>query len=297
MSSMAILQRCTRSFLERVHAKERVHHLIIQKNHISTGNLSSKTALITGSTSGIGLGIANKLASAGHNVILNGFGSSSDIEAVRQEMERRYNVGIGYHDADVSKPEEVKNMMEFASQEFGSCDILVNNAGIQFVKSVEDLPVDKWNDILAVNLSSVFYGIKYVLPSMKARGWGRIINVASVHGLVGSLNKAAYVAAKHGVVGLTKVVALETAHVDITCNAICPGWVRTPLVEKQIEEKAAAANSTLEEAAKLLLAEKQPSRSFVTPENLGDLTVFLCSDAGSQITGIALPIDGAWTAQ
>ncbi|UUY07370.1 3-hydroxybutyrate dehydrogenase [Pseudomonas sp. J452] len=255
-------------------------------------NLQGKTALVTGSTSGIGLGIALKLAEAGANLVLNGFG---EVDAALAAVKAK-GVKVGHHPADVGKPEEIAALIAYAEERFGGVDILVNNAGIQHVAPVEEFPVERWDAIIAINLSSVFHATRLALPGMRERGWGRIVNIASVHGLVGSVQKAAYVAAKHGVVGLTKVVALETATTGITCNAICPGWVLTPLVQQQIDARA-AADGDPERARHELLAEKQPSLEFVTPEQLGALTLFLCSDAAEQVRGAAWNMDGGWTAQ
>ena len=260
-------------------------------------SLKNKTALVTGSTSGIGLGIARKLAGQGADLMLNGFGDAGYIARLREELAGEFGVRVAHHGADMSKPAEIEAMVAAAEAEFGRLDILVNNAGIQHVAPVDEFPVERWDAVIAINLSAVFHGTRAALPSMKARGWGRIVNIASVHGLVASVNKAAYVAAKHGVIGLTKVVALETAETNITCNAICPGWVLTPLVQKQIDALALAKAITIEEAGRELLSEKQPSKSFVTPEQLGDLAVFLSSDAASTMRGAALTMDGGWTAQ
>lgn len=255
--------------------------------------LASKTALITGSTSGIGLGIAKALASQGANIVLNGFG---DAEGPKAEIEA-LGARVAYHGADMSKPQEIEDMMAFAAATFGRVDILVNNAGIQHVARIEDFPPEKWDAILAINMSSVFHATRLALPAMREANWGRIINVASVHGLVASAEKSAYVAAKHGVVGLTKVTALENATTGVTCNAICPGWVLTPLVQKQVDAKAAALGVTNEEAKKVLLGEKEPSMQFTTPEELGALAVFFCSPAGQNVRGVAWNMDGGWTAQ
>ncbi len=255
--------------------------------------LTNKTALVTGSTSGIGLGIAKALARQGANIMLNGFG---DVEAARAEV-AALGVRVAYHGADMSKPAEIEAMMQAAASEFGRVDILVNNAGIQHVASVEDFPVDRWDAVIAINLSSAFHTSRLALPAMKEANWGRIINVASVHGLVGSAQKSAYVAAKHGIVGLTKVTALENATTGVTCNAICPGWVLTPLVQKQVDAKAATLGLTNEEATKLLLGEKEPSMQFTTPEELGELAVFFCSPAANNVRGVAWNMDGGWTAQ
>jgi 3-hydroxybutyrate dehydrogenase len=255
-------------------------------------SLKGKTALVTGSTSGIGLGIALSLAKAGANLVLNGFGDAS---AVLAEV-RQFGGKVGHHPADVSDPTQIAEMIAYAEREFGGVDILVNNAGIQYVAPVEAFPVERWDSIIAINLSSVFHSTRLCLPGMRAKRWGRIVNIASVHGLVGSTGKAAYVAAKHGVIGLTKVVGLETAASNVTCNAICPGWVLTPLVQQQIDARA-AADGDLEKAKHDLLAEKQPSLEFVTPPQLGELVLFLCSEAGSQVRGAAWNIDGGWLAQ
>jgi 3-hydroxybutyrate dehydrogenase len=255
--------------------------------------LRGKTALVTGSTSGIGLGVAIKLAAQGANVILNGFG---DHEGPRAQVAAQ-GVKVGYHAADMSKPAEIEQMMAYAAAEFGGVDILVNNAGIQHVASVHDFPVERWDQIIAINLSSAFHTTRLALAQMQARNWGRIINVASVHGLVGSTQKSAYVAAKHGVVGLTKVTALENATTGITVNAICPGWVLTPLVQKQVDARAEKDGVDGAEATRRLLGEKQPSQQFTTPEQLGDLAVFMCSPAGDNIRGVAWNVDGGWTAQ
>lgn len=259
--------------------------------------LKDKTALVTGSTSGIGLGIARALAQAGCNIVLNGFGESSEIERERTQIAGDFGVGAAFDGADLAKPAEIVRMIEVATREFGRVDILVNNAGIQFTAPIEKFPVDRWDAVIAINLSANFHTMRAVIPQMRARDWGRIINIASTHGLVASVEKAAYVAAKHGVVGLTKVAALETAGSNITCNAICPGWVLTPLVEKQIRERASREKISVDQAKAELLSEKQPSREFATPDQIGALSVFLCSDAAAQITGAALPVDGGWTAQ
>jgi 3-hydroxybutyrate dehydrogenase len=255
--------------------------------------LQGKTALVTGSTSGIGLGISKALAAQGANVVLNGFG---DAEAPKAEV-AALGVKVGYHGADMSKPSEIEDMIGYATQTFGGVDILVNNAGIQHVARIENFPVERWNAIIAINLSSAFHATRVAVPGMLSRRWGRIINVASVHGLVGSAEKSAYVAAKHGVVGLTKVTALENAGSGVTCNAICPGWVLTPLVQNQVDAKAAALGVSNEEAKKLLLGEKEPSMQFTTPEELGALAVFFCSPAGNNIQGVAWNMDGGWVAQ
>lgn len=259
--------------------------------------LKGKSAVVTGSTSGIGLGIATVLASKGANLVINGFGEAAAIEATRADLEAKYGVKVVYSGADISKPDEVKAMIDLCVSTFGSVDILVNNAGIQFTESVEDFPLERWNAIIAINLSGVFFGAQAALPHMKAKGFGRIINIGSVHGLIGSMHKVAYVAAKHGVVGMSKVIALETAGTGVTCNTICPGWVHTPLVQKQIEAIAADEGISIEAASEKLLIEKQPSKQFATPEQMGELAAFLSSEAAAQITGVAIPVDGGWTAQ
>jgi len=255
--------------------------------------LKGKTALVTGSTSGIGLGIAKALAAQGANIVLNGFG---DVEGPKAEV-AALGVQVTYHGADMSKPAEIAAMIEHAEATFGGVDILVNNAGIQHVARVENFPIEKWDAIIAINMSSAFHATRLALPGMQAKNWGRIINVASVHGLVGSAEKSAYVAAKHGVVGLTKVTALENATTGVTCNAICPGWVLTPLVQKQVDAKAAAQGISNADATKQLLGEKEPSMQFTTPEELGALAVFFCSPAGDNVRGVAWNMDGGWTAQ
>jgi 3-hydroxybutyrate dehydrogenase len=259
--------------------------------------LKGKVAIVTGSTSGIGLGIAKSLAAQGVDIVLNGFGDAHEITAIRGELERAHGVRTGYSNADMSQGDAVRGLIESVSELMGRVDILVNNAGIQFTAPVERFPVEKWDAILAINLSAAFHGIAAALPLMKKQGWGRIVNIASAHGLVGSAHKAAYVAAKHGIVGLTKVVGLESAGTGTTVNAVCPGWVRTPLVEKQIGELAEQRKITHQQATMELLSDKQPSRNFVTPEQLGDTVTFLCSPAADQITGTTIAVDGAWTAQ
>ena len=255
--------------------------------------LKGKTALVTGSTSGIGLGIAKALAEQGANIMMNGFGEK---DAAMAEV-KAFGVEVDYHGADMSKPAEIEAMMQAAEKRFGAVDILVNNAGIQHVANVEDFPVDRWDAIIAINLSSAFHTTRMALPGMKQRNWGLIINLASVHGLVASAQKSAYVAAKHGIVGLTKVTALETAQTGVTCNAICPGWVLTPLVQKQVDARAEKDKVNNEEAKKRLLSEKQPSGEFVTPDQLAALAVFFCSPAATQIRGVAWNMDGGWVAQ
>jgi len=255
--------------------------------------LKGKTALVTGSTSGIGLGIARAFAAQGAQLMINGFG---DFEGPLAEL-RKTGAKVVYHGADMSRPEQVADMMRSCEAEFGGCDILVNNAGIQHVALVEDFPVERWDAIIAINLSSAFHTMRAALPGMKKRGWGRIINVASVHGQVASAQKSAYVAAKHGIIGLTKAAALECATSGVTVNAICPGWVLTPLVQKQVDARAAADSVSDEQAKRLLLLEKQPSLQFTAPEHLADLCVFLCSDAARNVMGQAWAVDGGWTAQ
>jgi 3-hydroxybutyrate dehydrogenase len=261
------------------------------------GLLSGKAALVTGSTSGIGLAIAKALAAEGANLTLNGFGEEAEVEATRQSIVDACGVEVRYDGADMAKPAEIVRMIGAAADAFGSLDVLVNNAGIQHTAPVHEFPDETWDAIVAINLSAVFHGAKHALPHMQRQGWGRIINTASVHGLVASVNKAGYIAAKHGVIGLTKVIALENAGSGITCNAISPGWVRTPLIEKQIEAIAERDGTDIETAAERLLGEKQPSAQFVNPEQLGQAAVFLCSPAATQMTGTSLTIDGGWTAQ
>lgn len=259
--------------------------------------LKGKTALVTGSTSGIGLGIACRLAAQGANVVLNGFG---DVEGPKAEVAaagKAHGIRVGYHGADMSKPAEIEALMAYAAKEFGGVDVLVNNAGIQHVANVEDFPVERWDAIIAINLSSAFHAMRLAIPAMRAKNWGRIINIASAHGLVASAGKSAYVAAKHGIVGLTKASALELATTGVTVNAICPGWVLTPLVQKQVDARAAKDGVDNEEAKRRLLGEKQPSLQFTTPEQLGDLAVFLCSAGADNVRGQAWAVDGGWTAQ
>ena len=252
---------------------------------------------MTGSTSGIGLGIARALAAGGADLLLNGFGDAREIERLRMELAATHGVRVAYSGADMSKPAEVEKMIAMATAELGRVDILVNNAGIQYTAPVEAFPPERWDAIIAINLSAAFHAIRAVLPQMYARNWGRIVNIASAHGLVASVQKAGYVAAKHGLVGLTKVVALESATTGVTCNAICPGWVLTPIVQKQIDDLAARERLDPEAAKMKLLGDKQPSHEFVTPEQIAGLAVFLCSEAASQMRGAALSIDGGWTAQ
>src|SRR6187431_3596201 len=254
--------------------------------------LKGKTALVTGSTSGIGLATARALAQDGANIIINGFGDKAQIEKIRTEIEKEFGVKARYSPADMSKPAEIFEMIRTTEKEFGSLDVLVNNAGIQHVANIEDFPVEKWDAIIAINLSSSFHTIRAAVTGMKKRKWGRIINIASAHGLVASDQKVAYVAAKHGLVGMTKVVAIEAANDGITCNAICPGWVLTPLVQAQIEARAKSAGQTDAQAKVALVSEKQPMHQFSSPDNIGALAVFLASDAAATITGSAYSIDG-----
>ncbi|KQU90324.1 3-hydroxybutyrate dehydrogenase [Variovorax sp. Root318D1] len=255
--------------------------------------LKGKTALVTGSTSGIGLAIAEALAQQGAHVVLNGFG---DAETPKARIEA-LGVRAEYHGADMSKPDQIEDMMKFAASRFGRVDILVNNAGIQHVAKVEDFPPERWDAIIAINLTSAFHTTRLAIPAMREANWGRIVNIASAHGLVASARKSAYVAAKHGIVGFTKSVALETATTGITSNAICPGWVLTPLVQKQIDDRAARDGISATQAQNDLLGEKQPSLQFTTVEQLGGLAVFLCSPAADQVRGVAWQMDGGWTAQ
>ena len=259
--------------------------------------LKQKVAIVTGSTSGIGLGIATAFAAQGAHVVLNGFGDAQAIEATRQSLAEQYGVEVRYDGADLSSGEAVRALVDSTAAHFGRVDIIVNNAGIQHTALIEDFPTERWDAVIALNLSAVFHGTAAALPYMKKQGWGRIINIASAHGLVGSANKSAYVAAKHGVVGLTKVTALETAGLGITANAICPGWVRTALVEQQITALAKKNGVDQDAAARDLLSEKQPSLQFTTPEQLGGTAVFLASDAAAQITGTTISVDGGWTAR
>lgn len=259
--------------------------------------LKNKVALITGSTSGIGLGIAHAMAGDGYHIIINGFGDAAEIEKTRAEVETKFRVKCLFVGADVTNYDSVAAMITEGERKLGSVDIIVNNAGVQFVAPTDEFPLDQWAKILNINLTGVFYGIRAALPGMKKRGFGRIINIASAHGLVASAGKAAYVSAKHGVVGLTKVVALENARQNITCNAICPGWVLTPLVQKQIDDRAKAQNISVEKASEDLLLEKQPNARFATPDEIGAMVSYLCSEGARNVTGTTLSIDGAWTAQ
>ncbi|QHI97004.1 3-hydroxybutyrate dehydrogenase [Xylophilus rhododendri] len=259
--------------------------------------LRGKTALVTGSTSGIGLGVAQALARQGANLVLNGFGDVEEPKRLVAEAGKAFGISVSHHGADMSKPDQIADMMAFAAKGSGQVDILVNNAGIQHVAKIEDFPAEKWDAIIAINLTSAFHTTRLALPAMQAANWGRIINIASTHGLVASMQKSAYVAAKHGIVGFTKVAALENATTGVTVNAICPGWVLTPLVQKQIDERAAKDGKSADEAKRELLGEKQPSLQFTTPEELGELAVFLCSPAANNVRGVAWQVDGGWTAQ
>lgn len=259
-------------------------------------SLARKVALVTGSTSGIGLGIAKSLAARGANLVINGFGTEQEIQNVVRSLRDEYKVDVTYQGADLSKQNQIEDMMEQVLKR-GPIDILVNNAGIQHVSPVEDFPVAKWDAIMAINLSAVFHTTRLALPQMKKQNWGRIINVASVHGLIASADKAPYVASKHGVVGFTKSVALETAKFRVTANCICPGWVLTPLVQKQIDDRAKAGNISVDESRVRLLSEKQPSGGFVTPEQLGTLAAFLASEDAAEVRGVAWNVDGGWVAQ
>ena len=259
--------------------------------------LKGKVSLVTGSTSGIGLGIAEVLAEAGSHVMLNGFGDATKIKKIQSEMEKRHKVKVRFSGADMMKPEEIKGMIRETEQHLGSVDILVNNAGIQHVAPIDEFPVRKWDAIIAINLSAAFHTIRAVLPGMKAKNWGRIINIASTHGLVASPYKSAYVAAKHGLVGLSKAVALEIAEADITCNAVCPGYVLTPLVENQIDDLAKVHKTDRDAVVREVILERQPNKKFIKIEDLAQMVVFLASNAAAAIDGAALPIDGGWTAQ
>jgi len=258
--------------------------------------LAGKTAIVTGSTSGIGLGIAHALARAGANIVINGFGEAAAIEETRASLSREHNVGVAYSGADISKPADIAAMIDLADSEFGGADIIVNNAGIQHVAPIEEFPVEKWDAILAINLSGAFHAIRLSIPAMKQKKWGRIINIASAHALVASPFKAAYVAAKHGILGLTKTVALEVAEHGITANAICPGYVMTPLVQKQIPEQAKARGISEEAVVRDVLLAPQSTKRFVEVSEVAALAAFLASDEAGSITGTALPIDGGWTA-
>ena len=259
--------------------------------------LKGKVALVTGSTSGIGLGIARALAAEGADIMLNGFGDAAEIEKLRTGLAEEFSVKVAYDGADLSKPDQVAALVKATQEQLGSLDVLVNNAGIQFTAPVEEFPDAKWDAIIAINLSAVFHGMKAAIPGMKAKKWGRIINIASAHGLVASEHKVAYVAAKHGVMGATKVAAIELANEGVTVNAICPGWVLTPLVQKQLEDRAKENGNDIQVEEEALLSEKQPMLKFSTPEHLGGLVVFLCSDAAETMTGVAHSMDGGWVAQ
>jgi 3-hydroxybutyrate dehydrogenase len=260
-------------------------------------SLHGKVALVTGSTSGIGHGIAVALAEQGADIMLNGFGEPARIESIRQDLTTRFANRTHYAAADVSQPDQVRRMVAQTEHDLGALDILVNNAGIQVTAPFDAFPADKWDQIIAINLSSAFHAIKAAIPGMKHRGWGRIINVASAHALVASVNKVGYVTAKHGLLGMTKVAALELANTGVTCNAICPGWVLTPLVEQQLHARAEREHLDLTEVKRRLLTEKQPLAEFTTPEQIGALAVFLCSDAARTMTGVPVSIDGGWVAQ
>lgn len=268
-------------------------------NHIPSSpkqHLKDRTALVTGSTSGIGLGIARALAAEGADIVLNGFGDATSVEALRAQLADTYSTRVFYSDADISCARAVRDLVAFAKQKLGPIDILVNNAGIQFVSPVEDLPETKWDSIIAINLSAAFHTTRAALPDMRDRGYGRIINIAAVHGLVASPFKSAYVASKHGLVGLTKTVALETATAGITCNAICPGYVWTPLVEQQIDDYARVHGVGRDAVINEILLAEQPNKQFATVEQIAALAIFLCSDAAGCITGTTLSVDGGWTA-
>ena len=260
-------------------------------------NLKGKVALVTGSTSGIGLGIARALAAEGAAILMNGFGEPDRIAALQREIGEASGVRVGYSAADISRPEEIAAMVRQAADELGGPDILVNNAGIQHVAGIADFPAEQWDRVIAINLSGAFHAMKAAIPGMQAKGWGRIINVASAHGLVASGQKSAYVAAKHGLLGLTKVAAIELANSGVTCNAICPGWVLTPLVQKQLDDRAAREGRPVEEIAHAMLSEKQPMARFSTPESIGAVAAFLCSEAACTITGAPISVDGGWVAQ
>ena len=260
-------------------------------------SLKGKVALVTGSTSGIGLAVARALASEGADILLNGFGDAAAIASLRAEIVAASGVRVAYSTADVSRPAEVAAMVGQARDELGGTDILVNNAGIQYVASIAEFPADQWERIIAVNLSAAFYAIQAAIPGMRDKGWGRIINTVSTHGLVASAEKAAYVAAKHGLMGLTKVAAIELANSGVTCNAICPGWVMTPLVQQQLDARAKREGRPVEEITRIMLAEKQPMVRFSTPESIGAVAVFLCSEAAATITGAPISVDGGWVAQ
>jgi 3-hydroxybutyrate dehydrogenase len=260
-------------------------------------SLKGKVAVVTGSTSGIGLGVARALAAESCAIMLNGFGDKAFIDKLQRDLATEHGVKVSYNGADMSKPAEIASLIAAAGRELGACDILVNNAGIQHVAPIEEFPDDKWDAIIAINLSAAFHATKAALPGMKKRRWGRIVNIASAHGLVASAQKVGYVAAKHGLVGVTKVTAVECANDGITCNAICPGWVLTPLVERQLADRAKQTGRSMDQTKEDFLREKQPMLAFSTPESIGALTVFLCGDAAATITGSAYSIDGGWVAQ
>jgi 3-hydroxybutyrate dehydrogenase len=283
--------------MRQIHQGVPAMHMPMTQNELNAARpLSGRVSLITGSTSGIGLGIATALAAAGSAVVLNGFGKAEEISAIQARLSAECGVKVEYSAADMSNPASIAEMIDMTLAEFGRLDILVNNAGIQFVAPLQEFPVAKWDAILAINLSSAFHTTRLALPRMVENKWGRIVNIASAHGLVASPFKSAYVAAKHGIVGLTKVTALETAEQGITCNAICPGYVYTPLVEAQIDGQAKAHNIPREQVIRDVLLAQQPNKRFATVEELGALTVFLASEAAASITGVALPVDGGWTA-
>ena len=259
-------------------------------------HLAGKGAVITGSTSGIGLGIARGLAAAGANLVLNGFGDASAIASLRDRLEREFGVTVGFSGADMSRADQIDAMMAEAERTLGAVDILVNNAGVQHVAPLESFPPAKWEQILSINLTAAFHTTRLAIPGMTTRGWGRIVNIASAHGLIASQFKSAYVAAKHGLVGLTKVAALELAESGVTCNAICPGYVWTPLVEKQLGEQATAHGISRDEVIRDVLLKNQPNKRFATVDELAELTIFLCSPGAASMTGTALPVDGCWTA-
>jgi 3-hydroxybutyrate dehydrogenase len=258
--------------------------------------LDGKSVVVTGSTSGIGLGIARSFAAEGSNIMLNGLGDAAEIEKLRAGIEADFKVKVVYSAADMTRPNEIADMIMQARRELGSVDVLVNNAGIQYVAPVDEFPPEKWDQIIAVNLTAAFHTTRAAVPLMKANGWGRIINIASAHGLIASPFKSAYIAAKHGIVGLTKTVALETAEQGITCNAICPGWVKTPLVDKQIDAQAAAHKMPREDVIRKVILERQPTKEFVKIEQVAALAVFLAGNAAASITGASMPIDGGWVA-
>lgn len=259
--------------------------------------LRDRTAVITGSTSGIGVGLAEAFAAAGCRVVINGIATQEEADSLVDRLRKKHGTEVFYHPANLTDPQQCTALIEEAQRHFGAVDILINNAGIQHVAAVEEFPPDRWDAILAVNLSAAFYTIRAALPAMQQRNWGRILNTASVQGIVGSIHKAAYVAAKHGIIGLTKVVALENAVRGITCNAICPGYALTPLLQRQIDDRASKNHISNEEASRGILGEKQPSGRFTSIEDIAALAIFLCSPAASNITGASLPIDGGWTAQ